>query len=905
MRATEREPSAGPAVDGYRSLLSTSLPCCLVTSGSIVSANAAFGRIAPDPIGLELAGVFRLDRAGPPSSLDGARGSYSLDGCDVPVLLTVMEQPESAGTAMVVVQDGRPFRDAEDARFGLLPYGVVRLSRGGSISYANDVARDLLGMRVAGRDDAEFALLFDEGSRPRVRAAVARAAGGDPNETLSAGARPFGSQALRVTISPDLGPGGIVLGAVAVVRSVEIEAARDRIRKVVVTPGSWRERLDAMLEVVSDLVPFDLATFGIYGEGCTLFRAAHVAPATALPWPHRWMRLPPGMMEWVSGTDTTSPDLDEYAEEFPGLKDNEVFLQHRRGGVRSFMTLPVIGPQGPSCSLTLSSRSPHTFGQASLQTLRELDLVSHLVQFERELLEEPASYVRAIGRSIRAVGKLSEAADVFTSRLRNHLHWDHAGLYVVDGQARCFRLVAQASATDHGGLGFGRTHAWDEGILGEVRALNEDRSRADRRPVTVDDLEAPGARAAPEVPDGMRSATGYPIAVAGEWFWILIVSSNSANAFHDQDAEALNQLVPALEAELDRVYRDELNQLLLDLSPEGVVVASAGGRIASANRTAAERLLGYASPMTPVGEPLERFGGNRDALDVLNGRAPDTSRRIQLLGRDGKRRPVLATRHRLSRDFDSSVWFFSDLENLEWNVEFRYLREIVSDVAQQTRGPLMLASTLLRRVAGRSEAVSRDPVGRAIEQTIAEVEKADITFERLAEELSASKEPMRQSEAFHLEKCVAAVVAALPDRDRNNIELALPDDDCVIEGDLARLRFAIRSMLGHLLRVRPAVDGHSTKVRVELERIAEALRLTLSVTGLTSVAYEEPPAPKDAIAAGVSAAREESGLGLATVEKIVSAHGGALVKSRLLSSLVSEPPVWAGFALTLPTRRTP
>ncbi|WP_159462936.1 hypothetical protein [Caballeronia telluris] len=80
---------------------------------------------------------------------------------------------------------------------------------------------------------------------------------------------------------------------------------------------------------------------------------------------------------------------------------------------------------------------------------------------------------------------------------------------------------------------------------------------------------------------------------------------------------------------------------------------------------------------------------------MFKGLVATEKRRIELLGEDGQTRPVLATRRVLKGSFDTAIWFLVDVKARQWEVDMRFMREAAADIAQQTRAPLALASSLV------------------------------------------------------------------------------------------------------------------------------------------------------------------------------------------------------------------
>lgn len=881
-------------------LLSSSVPCCTIdTTGKILVVGSAFRDLLPNYTGGNLTKLLNLKRsAGGPLTVGERLQGYSKRGPErIPVSVSLIAEAMDGAELIALLNDGQPFRNAETARFDVVPYGVFRLTDRGTITYNNHTGAEF----VSAPDDLlgkTFSELFQLESGESVGNAIEAALSQRKSSSLRITVAASPNDPVLVAISPDMGPDDTILGVVAVMESLRMERGREEIQSAVLSDEPWRDRIRRVLDVVKRYVPFDLATFGIYSDSHLHFRPILIVPPNPSLWPSRWVPISSATSDWLNTTDTWSPDIDRYAEAFPELKNDPVFRRHLATGIRSFVVLPIRGPHRLSCSLSLASNEAETYSADSRVILEELRLPQFLLQFESAYNDEVEVTRRVVQREIRAAANLDDATTRLVGQIQSSLQWDYVGIYLVDERREQFKLVAQAACSEQLKEHERRVQPINLGMLGATFEANKGRGVEQRVRLKIDETECgEPAYGYFRGKTAFRSAITYPIALHNSWYWILDIEDTEPNAFHGPDLETLDRIVPVAERELDRLYRAQLNSLLVNKSPDGIVITDSDGDIIERNKVATERLLGVAKEPS---KKLEDYAADVTSVEVLSGRLPDTCRRISLKGPDGKVHPVLANRYDLADNFPISVWFFVDLENLNWNVEYRYLQEVVNDVAQQTRGSLMLASHFLQTVAaGASNVESGVVTTQIVERALEEIGKVDITFERLAEALSATKEPRREEQSFDLTEAIKKIVAALPSRDRANITLSL-SDKVVMKGDVGRVRFAIRSALGHLLRARPVFDDKPTRVVVEVFHKGHGIELMLRIDGLAlTESTQEVNISRDPFEASQIAARDESSLGLATIERIVQAHGGSIRRFRLTAGSAW---FWAGFTMNFPSK---
>ncbi|MGA7817596.1 MAG: hypothetical protein WCA53_32600, partial [Caballeronia sp.] len=260
-------------------------------------------------------------------------------------------------------------------------------------------------------------------------------------------------------------------------------------------------------------------------------------------------------------------------------------------------------------------------------------------------------------------------------------------------------------------------------------------------------------------------------------------------------------------------------------------------------------------------------------------------RRVKLKTKNasGHNVTVLATRVDLDPSFDTAFWFFNDIEGMQWTRSVRFLQETVSEVAQQTRAPLTLASLLAREitdiVSGASDRQPPAPGDKSKKITgiasrmVCELGKADITFERLAEAMSIREAPRREKKLVNLNVCLQEVYECLPEQDRELIMLQLPEPDLCLKGDEGRLRFVLRSIIAHLLRLHSDGDVH---ILIELKPFKKKAVLLLTLqTPSVSPDDGEQVEPDDLLRV-MREAREAASLSLGAIQLIVKMHRGTI-----------------------------
>ena len=97
---------------------------------------------------------------------------------------------------------------------------------------------------------------------------------------------------LRVLAMPELDSHGDKTGALALIESLEMERAREKVAEICEHREFSHELFSVALDVIREMVPFDLATLSIYTRDMRFVRPVHYSPRPDPMWETRWFPVP-------------------------------------------------------------------------------------------------------------------------------------------------------------------------------------------------------------------------------------------------------------------------------------------------------------------------------------------------------------------------------------------------------------------------------------------------------------------------------------------------------------------------------------------------------------------------------------------------------------------------------------
>jgi hypothetical protein len=360
---------------------------------------------------------------------------------------------------------------------------------------------------------------------------------------------------------------------------------------------------------------------------------------------------------------------------------------------------------------------------------------------------------------------------------------------------------------------------------------------------------------------------------------VLDCESAEIGAFQEPDECALKELAGDAEKTITLWFEMRLCRALLENVDVGVVVVDEDNRIQRINPAARQLLSAGAASLrtksnpkttdSAIGRELPSFGADEEAGAVLR-QSKVAAKPISLRGMDGRVRSVIASSRDADDAFNRRIWRFINPAEDEWARDLTYMSATIQGVAQQTRGPLLLANTMIAQALDSGDDDARRTLLDQARQCLA---RTDITYERLALGRDVLREPIRRAPrfwaAFDLGNWLRRFRDSLPELDRAALILRIPDGLPALWADHERLGFALRSTLGYLLCAR------APQQVMRLDAVAHSRTVDLTITTQVDVLKDlRRDRPRDSVAlfeteawAAVLHAHE-------AVEKVIAGHKG-------------------------------
>lgn len=668
--------------------------------------------------------------------------------------------------------------------------------------------------------------------------------------------------------------------------------------------------IDDVFEIVRERLPFDLATFVQYlaSEESTdtnprsmLIRGRYAIDGKVrFRWPTRWLEAPSELTVWLEGCDTLIADLDAFYRDNPELEElrsNEIIQTYERRGATSFLLVPYRVDGRIVGSLTLARCGGPSFTDVDQEWPDAMDLSDIVRCIDVAYHTKSAAFHQEVRDLFAPTADAEDVANEIVRRLVHEFEWDYVGLYRVARARARFELVAQHSSSRSLLMKDGYCQNLDVGMMGTILR--------DRRPLRISSIRTGSANPHNYISlSAARSCLQYPIKLDGEVEWILDCEALEVSAFQLPDETALAELVRSAEETIALWFEMRLNQLLVEHVDQAIVVVDEENLIQRCN-SAAETMLQFAPHSqarpcegqyeallrsTPLkGRLLEDFGYDEEARAVLSANQVAT-KTIQLATRDGRARSVLASSREIEGAFSRRVWRLNEQFENEWVEALKYLRTTVQGVAQQTRGPLMLAQALMGRARNLIE--DRDGLDGIIDRALQSLSKADITYERLATNLDAVRDPIREGHvvALDLPSALNRLKDALGPDEADTVTLRLPEQLPALRADAERFMFALRSIVGYMLSIR--YDDARLDVRARAGKQNLSLQFRLPRNG-----FRQEEASDTCLSDPATAeARAISQFAPDAVRAVIEGHGGSFRQNTTTDGLI--------YVVTLPIDRS-
>jgi PAS domain S-box-containing protein len=861
-------------------------------TGVIIFANRAFLAIAPESLARPFAGLFD-SRAGDEveaAVTAGEATSLLLDMsvagsrfAQVRVVIGPLADDSGVNGAFALLID----TGGDDRLYNSSPDGILRVSASSRITFVNQRACDLLGVTQDRLIGSSASAIFRSGSlgEKTTRDFAAWSAGNEGKKVRATFTR-FGTEdrvPVRASILPTFHNRERRAGTLIAFSPTTAESARRKLQKLLSTPCTPGDLALGTLGAIRSVVPYDLATWGVYTPDMKFFRVLATHPHRA--WPVRWWPVREYWLEWLRSGKTWTPDLQKVVDKNdPETSREPVFQEIQQKGLKNLLTVTIGGGNGKYRSAVTLLSIDHTYDQSHFDTIRGLGARDAFNAVEVSFKRLRDDRLRDLKGHLFNDQDPKSLAEQFAAGIADCFGWEFVTIYQVNRATERFELIAQHDTTDGKCLTIECTYVqpFDVGILHTVLMSGA-------REVVPEINENTPPSTFYRLSDHMRSAMAKPIKIGDEIQWIVEAESTERNAFEGPDMADFDSLMEEWQEALSERWHGHLQRALLAAADQALLVVDRLGAIRLCNPRAED--LFQLSEHELTTRNLADFGiaTTFAALQSASSLSPELKTpelKTLRIGPD-LTVSVLVTGRPLYDDYDHRLFLLTDVRNTDWEQNWRYLDNTVKEVARHVRVPLMIAQSLVNEASEEAEpAAARGLLNHAMKQMM----KADITFERLSDTLSAHQPPEHPRHRFEVMHLLRESIRGFPPDDAECIAVDGRDVRFEVFGWPDRLAFVLRSLLEHLLALR------SSKGAIEIVASLDAtqsLHLTLQ---LRNTKAREPAADdrSDASAEAQRRACEMATLALTTLQSVVKRHDGDLVREMNLGiplfRIVLRPP---------------
>jgi PAS domain S-box-containing protein len=738
--------------------------------------------------------------------------------------------------------------------FDAAPMAILTLTPEGTLTYANSKAREVVGIDTfEGRTVWDFVL--DEPNRSIVHREIAcRMAGGSSEyEVVITRVNDGTPTAVRVTALPELDRDGQVVGSFVIFKSIAedkaLQAMQNHMQKIE-TIADPRRLLDSVMAEARAVIPFDEFAVSFYSARNRQVRILYGSRS----WPaQRWWTMSQQLIDFVREPRIVD-DLEEFLANpsFAYLRNEPGTKEFVDAGIRSFIFRPVLRDDRVVAATTLMSRTPGRFNAEHHRLLEALPFDAVVLMALHARQRADLRFRLLLLQNLAAASNdILKMAEVLVEGLAHHYEWSNVSLFMVDRARHTLRLLKQTAGSDDRRLPQDYTQPLDKGVVGWVASTG--------KPVNVanvaTDPRFKGVFHAAII--GTVSELCVPIRVHGRVRWLLNIEDVSASAFAHEELASIEQITNEVGELLYRASMLHFLNNVVDRASDAVVVTDAQDGIIRTNE-AASTLLGLDKDQlrgTRLSEYIPELA-NHAEIEIAIPSATMTAHHSR-----GSTKEVAISASPLPEDLGGRVFIFKD-RLLQLRVEqLDALQRTYYEIALQTRAPLSLIFTWLRRLQTGEEVDVRELVDRSIRQ----LRKVELTYDRLVLHEHGQTLGCAYNEiVLSVDEVIKHVQDQLPRVDAERLAVDYPTSLPQVRGDLFQLEFCLTSLLSYLFRLVPQ-DG---QVHIVVEQ--DDSQLTLNIDGPTL-----PEQPVDAMLvhrAQVSRAVTDIALGEKTLRDIVEVN---------------------------------
>jgi PAS domain-containing protein len=695
---------------------------------------------------------------------------------------------------------------------------VVRVDRGGVVTYLNGAARTLLGCPPGMQVD--LGLLFPEPEEyERAVTNLQRRMQGESStyETRvwpPCAPAPREPVPVRVHAFPNTDADGQPIGAIALVDDLREDKVRLAINRALASSSERDQLLSTAAAEVRTIVPFDEFHVTMISKSRTRMRELY-AKHEKRAWRElvRWWTMPdfirdnlPRRVPELTRVDEmrADPDYARLAEDDP---DTAAFFGL---GVREFLSIPVWHENLVVAFVALYSYRDGVYTREHLEQLLRLPLAEVVMA---ALNRDQGLRQKVVVDLIQEMGEravdLRKVADKMVDNLLDHFEWEeweYTAVFQHDRQTGNMTLLCQARRDGRAlppqfSIPCTPEAAGASGEPGCPVVIAALTGEAVNRP--TDRLGSPRAGIPGFTPRGAQLA--LPILGNGTR-WVLYIESRVMNAFAEEELRPLTTLTARAGAILAHSALFEVQTAALQSIGDAVIEATPDGHIRWCNE-AARRLFGIRIDGS-AGTRLLDLAADATAAAALADQANFYHREVNLK-RTGTLPPLTVLLSASTPEhFGGRVYVATDFEYQKELQRLDELKEVFRQAALEGRVPLALANAWLAERARQEPAWRED-----IEKIVRQIARADLPLERL---LRLSSPPVASGvpASCDLARALSTTLAEMPASALDDIEVERTSDLLPVRGDFNDIQFCIESLISFGMRTRPP----ARKLRIGLRR---------------------------------------------------------------------------------------
>jgi PAS domain S-box-containing protein len=326
---------------------------------------------------------------------------------------------------------------------------------------------------------------------------------------------------------------------------------------------------------------------------------------------------------------------------------------------------------------------------------------------------------------------------------------------------------------------------------------------------------------------------------------------------------------------------NDWSNFIIQKAPAGVITMDGQGRIISCN-PAAEEITGYSAQqmLDHLAQDVLRCKKYEDEdnpiSSAIRGQGVENQETV-LVNSSGQEVPVMLRAFSLKDDLGEQlggVIIFQDLTSVKHLEKER--RHLVNMFAHDLKTPVVGMAGLIRRMLqGKSGPLSEEQMSslKTVDNAMKKLENLINTFLEFARLDLRFLTPLPSAIQVE-EDCQEIIGSLLPVAEAKGVALAteFPPEILVLQADPLLFRRVLENLLGNAIKYAPP----QTSVLLQVQRDDRKLRFAVKDQG-PGISPQDVPHIFEIFYRGKGAGKEQGfGLGLATVKRIIDAHGGRI-----------------------------